>query len=158
MRLDVPGGYRSALDGVERALRVRYPASAAESFGKLGRLMETPRFRSTFPDSRLLLTPDEVSAARERMPAELLPFMRQPPDFLAFDSTRGGSGRVVAWADHATVADWGSCDQLIEWLTEFVEKGTGYSDWAARHPPRRRTGPAGILSSIRTLLGRRPGR
>ena len=157
MRFDPPDGYRAAVDAIERALGVRYPSSAAASFEALGQLMETPRFRNACPDSRLLISPTDVSAARELMPADLLPFMHEPPDFYAFDTDSIGARRVVAWADHAIVADWTSCDQLIDWLTEFVEKGTLYRDWAAHNQPLQRTGPAGIFSLIRKLLRRGRG-
>lgn len=80
---------------------------------------DTPGFRKRFPKAQLLKTPVEIESAREVLPDELRPFMREdqlsPPDVYAFDLGDPLKGKIVVWNGHAVVADWESMDGFLEW-------------------------------------------
>ena len=119
--------FTPSIHAIEHALKLHYPSSAPEFFAALQGLLDKPLYRRTFPTSDLLDTPLKVAAARAKMPATLLPFLHQPPDYYAFDLQSPGARRVVAWADHAIVADWPDCAHLVQWMNDFLEKGTPYN-------------------------------
>ena len=115
------------LQEIERALGFRYPESFASMFEEFASLRNTESFRSAFPHTRLLSSQSEITAARERIPITLLPFMReeQPswPDIYAFDlNSAGPEFRVVVWSDHASVRDWENFPVFLQWVRERIAK------------------------------------
>jgi hypothetical protein len=86
----------------------------------LASLINAPDFEERFGMARLLACPAEVEAAREQLPAALLPFMRAEAlptaDIYAFDLDDRQGDRVVVWNDHAAVADWSTFAAFVTWL------------------------------------------
>jgi hypothetical protein len=82
----------------------------AQACNALAAISDTQTFRSRFPSSRLLRSAADIEAARQNLPATLLPFMLQEQpgstDVYAFDLDDPSGARIVVWNDHAVVADW----------------------------------------------------
>lgn len=82
--------------------------------------MDSAAFRGRFSDVRLLRAAHEIEGAREQLPAALLPFMVETrssgTDVYALDLQDEHAGRVVAWCDHAVVADRPSFEAFTGWL------------------------------------------
>jgi hypothetical protein len=113
------------LQEIEQALGFTYPVSFASMFEEFTSLLSTESFRRAFPDTRLLLSASEIAAAREGIPAALLPFMQveQPswPDIYAFELDRDfPEFRLVVWSDHAIVMDWPSFPVFFQWIREHI--------------------------------------
>jgi hypothetical protein len=119
MRLESRESYATAVRAIEAALGVQYPSSADLALCELGRLVDGPDFRAAFPYALILTTTVDVAAARENMPAKLLPFMlvreQHSSDFYAYDLATEPS-RVVVWSDHAVVMDWANFGLFTTWL------------------------------------------
>lgn len=90
------------------------------AIGKLAAIMATNDFRTRFLTACLLCTPSEIETARENMPTNLLPFIReeqtQLSDFYAFDLSALQNDRVVVRSDHAIVADWNTFHAFLSWV------------------------------------------
>ncbi len=115
------------LQEIEHAVGFRYPLSFISMFEEFSALLGTDGFRRAFPATCLLLSAPEIAAAREGIPAALLPFMReeQPswPDIFAFDlDSDDPEFRVVVWSDHAIVMDWESFPVFLPWVRAHIAK------------------------------------
>jgi hypothetical protein len=116
---------------IERIIGFRYPASFVANYAPFSAHFGTDGFRRAFPDSRLLLSAPEVTAARATIPNGLLPFMRAEqapwPDIFSFDlDSAGPEFRVVVWSDHAIVMVWESFPVFLQWVLDHISKnGTG---------------------------------
>jgi hypothetical protein len=120
-------GTFNQLQETEHALGFTYPPSFVSGFEEFSDLLSSESFRRAFSDTHLLLSLDEIAAARESMPDSLIPFMRedQPswPDIYAFDlGSKQPELRVVVWSDHAVVMDWESFPVFIQWIRDHIAK------------------------------------
>jgi hypothetical protein len=111
----------------ERALGFTYPPSFVSSFADFSAILASEGFRRAFGETRLLLSADEIAAARKSIPDALIPFMReeQPswPDIYAFElDSKRQEFRIVVWSDHAVVMDWESFPFFIQWVREHIAK------------------------------------
>jgi hypothetical protein len=112
---------------IERALGLAYPPSFVSGVEEFSALSTTEGFRRVFSDTRLLLSLDEITAARESIPKALIPFMRQEqpsgPDIYAIDlDSKCQEFQVVVWSDHAVVMTWESFPVFVQWVREQIEK------------------------------------
>ena len=96
-------------------------------FAEFSLVLGTDDFRRVFPDTRLLISMPEITAAREGMPDALFPFIceEQPSwsDIYAFDlRSEAPEFQVVVWADHAAVMNWPSFPAFFQWVRERIAK------------------------------------
>ena len=115
-----------AIGGIEVALGVRYPASFHARVNELMTLAGSERFQQAFPATSLLLTAEEVRAARKEVGGRLVPFMRsaaEHPDIYAFEP--GGESsepKVVVWCVHTTVHEWPDFEQFLAWVRKTCDE------------------------------------
>ena len=85
-------------------------------------VLDSTEASARLPNLRLPWDDDDAEAMREGLPDTLVPFMceRQPAtlNVYAFDRDAPGHARVVAWCDHAVVADWPDVNAFVRWLTK----------------------------------------
>ena len=107
----------------EGAFGFKYPPSFISEIGKLAILFESPGFRRSFVNTRLLVLESDIKSIQKELPPALIPFMLTENssmfDVYAFDSDDDQQEfEVVVWADHAVVQSWGNFTAFIEWAQE----------------------------------------
>lgn len=118
---------REHLNETERTLGFKYPPSFVAGIKDFSACLSSDGFLRVFGEARLLLSAGEISVDRERIPEELIPFMRIEqtfwPDFYAFDLTSSSPEfKVVVWSDHAIVAEWETFPAFSQWVREHIAK------------------------------------
>ncbi len=96
------------------------PAAFLSAIHSVTEALSTPAVRARFPGAEVLGKSPEAEAACAGMPVTLLPLFleRQQStwDIYAFDLCSPEPQRIVAWNDHAVVAEWPTFDAFLKWM------------------------------------------
>jgi hypothetical protein len=112
----------SEMDSLEIFSRLHPICGCCLQVSRLGYMTNSIAFKRAFPNAKVLLTLEDIQAAREsELPEDYVPFMleQQPRhiDYYAFD-INDNKRRVIVFAEHAVVHDWPDFNAFLSWVNQ----------------------------------------